>query len=176
MKEDNKSKENTSEKFFWIIGIGIIVFLILLLGSLIGLKITRDKISGISGFQFASNKSNYDVLEDGTMKNVNDELLRAEIDIDNIRFSNFAITQRNEDIGESGEFYDTDINFNIENMNKEVVESAVFIVTLYGSDDTKLIDFSIQLDNLPAREPIMYRQNVNQSCVDAAHVDIEKLR
>ena len=175
MKEEKKSEENTSEKFFWIIGIAVIVFLILLLGSLIGLKMTRDKINSISGLKL-NNNGNYEVLEGGTMRNTNDELLRAEIDVDNIRFSNFAITQRNELTDEDEEYYDADISFNIENMNEEVVESAMFIVTLYDSSNTKLIDFSIQLDNLPARKPIPYRQNLNKSCVDAAHVEVEKIR
>lgn len=174
MKDEKKSGENTGEKFFWIVGIAVIIFMILLLGSLIGLKITRDKIGGISGFQWSGN-SNYEILDNGTMRNTNNEILRTEIDVDNVRFSHFAITQRNGESGED-EVYDTDISFDIENMNEEVLESALYIVALYDSSNTKLIDFSIQLDNLPAREPVMFRQNLSKSCVDAAHIEVEKVR
>lgn len=175
MKEEKNLRENTHEKFFWIIGIAVIIFMILLLGSLIGLKITRDSVGNISEIQFGNNR-NYEVLEDGTMKNTNKDVLRKEIDVDNIRFSHFTISQRNEQNEEGEETYDTDVAFDIENMNEEVLESALFIVTLYDSNNNKLIDFSIQLDDMPAREPIVFRQNLTKSCVDTANIDVKRVK
>lgn len=175
MKEEKNSEENTHEKFFWIIGIAVIIFMILLFGSLIGLKITRDKIGNLSGLQLGNN-GNYEVLEDGTMRNTNKDILRKEIDVDNVRFSHFTISQRNEKNGEDEEMYDTDISFEIENMNEEIIESALYIVSLTDSSDNELINFSIQLDNLPAREPIVFRQNLTKSCVDTANIDIKRVK
>ena len=50
MEEKNNKETPTSgteKKAFWIIGIALIIFLVILFGSLIGLKITRDGLNNV---------------------------------------------------------------------------------------------------------------------------------
>jgi len=170
--KEKGTKEKLDEKPFLAIGIALIIFLILVLGSIIGLKIVRDKINGTGGTTGRTNMntSNYEVLENGVKSNTSTGVTNAEIDIDNIRFNHFGIVERGE-----ADFLDTDITFDVENMDEEERGPLSFLIRFFDSKEQLITDFTIRIESLPARESIPFRQNLNFSCVDAAKVVVQKI-
>ena len=78
MEEKNNKETPTSgteKKAFWIIGIALIIFLIILFGSLIGLKITRDGLNNViknhgkNSGEINNLVQNYEELENGVKIN-----------------------------------------------------------------------------------------------------------
>ena len=177
-EKGTENNNNTHEKAFWVIGIALIVFLVLVLVSVLLLKSTREKANNLNGslnlFGNQTENVNYETATDGVKRNNNEAVTRAEIDIDNIRFSHFGIVENNRGSEEAG-IIDTDITFDIENMDTEEKGKTSFLVTLYDEKDTILTDFTIQIEKLPARKAVPFRQNLNISCVNAARVTVDKV-
>ncbi|MBQ9314748.1 MAG: hypothetical protein IJ220_07155 [Clostridia bacterium] len=175
MKE-KKTEGNSNEKLFWMIGISLIVFLVLVLVSVIILKNVRNKIYNMpSGQNVGGNtvSTNYEVLDNGVKRNNSESLARTEIDVGNVRFSHFSIMERDDELDENN--IDTDITFDVENMEENPAGQGSYIITLYDSADTVLTSFTVRLESLPAREPVLFRQNLAISCVDTARVEVEKI-
>lgn len=169
-----KEKTDSNEKLYWIIGCSLIVFLVLVLISVILLRNTRDKIEGLGENEKTnvSQTGNF-VIENGVKRSINPDITRAEIDVDNVRFSNFTITEKEE----KSTLVDadiSDISFTIENMDETPTESESYIVTVYGEGDEVIVEFTVRLENIPAREPTLFKQRLVTSCVDAVRIDVRK--
>ena len=98
MKETNG--ENNIQKPIWIIGISLIIFLLLLAGSLVILKISRDGLNKvaekgdiITGTN-TSKSDNYIVLADGTKVIKNEEVLNAVEEIEGMVVKKFEIEEK----------------------------------------------------------------------------------
>lgn len=174
--KEKKIEDNTHQKAYWIVGISLIIFLILLFGSLIGFNIIRNRIQDFSLGNGRRGGTNYEVSDDGLMKNISKGLAETEINVENIVFSGFTITERNTDSGETETIIDSDIRFTIENKSEEDIKDAgSYSVALYDSSNSKLTQFTIKLDTLPSKKEVMFRQNLNMSCVNADRVEISKI-
>ena len=98
MKETNG--ENNIQKPIWIIGISLIIFLLLLAGSLVILKISRDGLNKVAEkgdiiTETNTRKSdNYIVLADGTKLIKNEEVLNAVEEIEGMVVKNFEIEEK----------------------------------------------------------------------------------
>ena len=109
----------TEKKAFWIIGFALIIFLIILFGSLIGLKITRDRVNNViknqgkNSGELGEVVQNYEELENGVKINTSDEVREAEFVKDGIRLSHF-------NIDEIDGFSTVSASF--ENMTQEVIK------------------------------------------------------
>ena len=185
--KDKMTEEETHERAFWIVGIGIIVFLILLLGSIIGLKYTREnaekvgEIAGNTPTQTVINNEpeskNYTVWEDGTKENVTDGIKKAQIDVDKVRFSSFSIIERKvEDLYEGEDVsISSTLSSAVENMNENVLQEGSYVISLFGENNNLLTKFSFSAKELPAREIQTFMHEENVSCVDAVKVEVEKV-
>lgn len=170
-------KENTNEKIFWVIGIALIIFLILVLGSIIGLKMVRKGIHNVvdgNGQTTYSDNNIYEVDEDGVKRNVYEGITDAEVDVDLVRFSQFTIMERVLEMGEDNNEIECDLGLDIENMTEEPMENAAYTIRFYNIKGEELANFNVLL-NLPSREPIhITLSKSNVSFIEATHVEIER--
>lgn len=132
MEEKKKEDEKTLEKAFWIIGIALIVFLIILGGVLIGLKITRDGANRISGSLDGKNGGageNYVVQDDGSRVVTNKDVTNYSAVVAGRKFSNFVIEEKD---GFSS------LAATIANVAGEKLESKQYMITLYDEEDNEI--------------------------------------
>lgn len=164
-----KENSNTNQKAFWIVGIAIIVFLVLVLGSVIGLKITRDGINSILGNNNIGNNSGsganpgYVVLEDGTMQNTNANIRDTEIVVDGRKFSNFSIEEKE---GTST------IKVDIENTTDEDLGVATFEIKLYDSEDNLITEYSMLTTEQEAKAKTTALTSLVKSCINTARIEV----
>ncbi len=140
-KNNNKETptNETEKKAFWIVGIALIVFLIILFGSLIGLKITRDGINKIANTDLGNGTvtqnavQNYEELENGVRYNTSEDVVNAEIVKNGIRLAHFNIDEID---GIST------VSASIENVTQEIIKDITINVRIYDSNDVLLAEFA----------------------------------
>lgn len=169
-KNEKETPTNgTEKKAFWIVGIALIVFLIILFGSLIGLKITRDGLNNIIKNQgkISGEKSavqNYEELDNGVKINTSDEVRDAEITKNGIRLSHFNIDEID---GLST------VSAAIENVTQEVINDITITVKMYDSNDELLAEFSVVTTSLEPERMDTLASQIMKSCVNAARVEAD---
>lgn len=175
MKENKKETESnlenkTTQKAFWMVGMALIIFLILLLGSIIGLKYTRDGINGVldkfNGIDNDSSKLNYVVLEDGTKENTNEDIKNAEFTIEGIRINNFAI----KDIDGL-----STVEVVVENITENIIPEATFKIEIYGSNNELIEEYPIELSKIAPMMPTMIIRNIMNDCSNASKIEVEMI-
>lgn len=170
MGEKNKKETPTNEtakKVYWIIGIAVIVFLVMLLGSLIGLKITRDGLNSVIknyGKNSGEIQSSYEVLADGTKVNISDAVKNAEFTKDGIRVTNFSIMEAD---GIST------VSYTIENISQETVKDISVRIALYDSNDVRLADFSPYTSSLEAGRINNMSTQSTENLVEATRIETD---
>lgn len=175
MKENKevKQNDNTHQKVYWIIGIAVVVFLILLFGSLIGLKITKDgsnnilnKFDNISNIDNGQGKQNYEVLEDGTKSNNSVGIANAEFTFnEGIRVSHCSILERENGFSE--------ISLDIENITEEKLNGLSLLVKLYDSEDKLITEFPMITSDIEPKAPTVVRVLQTVPCVHAEKLMVE---
>ena len=166
-------KENeTHQKAYWIVGIALIVFLILLFGSIIGLKITRDglnnvtdKVGDLDTPGGVAEVPNYEVWDDGTKENISEGVIDAEFNFDGLRISHCSIIERDENFSE--------ISLDVENMTEEKIGKKTLLVKLYDAEDKLMTEFTVEANELEPQAPTHVRAIKMESCVDAKRVAVE---
>ena len=174
---DSVKKENDmQEKAYWIIGFALVIFLILLAGSLIGLKITRDKVnqivekSGLIQNTKIEGNLNYTVWEDGTRENISQNVVGAEIEVEGTKFSSFSILDREEtDSGDS--IISGTIRFAVENTTSGEMPEKTYLMTLLDDKDEIITEFSLQTKELAAKE----RKEISHLLYNIACAETEKI-
>lgn len=173
MGEKNNKETPTSgteKKAFWIIGFALIIFLIILFGSLIGLKITRDGINNIIKNQGKTSGElgeviqNYEELENGVKINTSDEVKEAEFIKDGIRLSHFNIDEI--------DGFST-VSASIENMTQEVIKEITIVIRLYDSNDTLLAEFSAVTSSIEPGNMDIVNTQIMKSCANTARVEAD---
>lgn len=168
MKENKEG--NSNQKALWIIGISVIIFLVLLLGSIIGLKITQNGVNkvldGAENLQFNDDGEPmyYEVWEDGTMENISEQIASAEFILNGVRYSNFTIREVNEM---------TEISADIENVTDEKIAEQNIIIKLYDANEEVIAVPAVQVTDLEARSIVPLRHVIYDSCVNAAKLELE---
>lgn len=173
MEEKNNKETPTSgteKKAFWIIGFALIIFLIILFGSLIGLKITRDRVNdvikgqGKNSGELSNIVQNYEELENGLKVNTSEEVERAEFIKDGIRLSHFNIDEID---GLST------VSASIENMTQEVIKDITITVKMYDSNNTLLGEFSAVTSSIEPENMDMINSQIMKSCVNTARIEAD---
>lgn len=170
MGEKNKKETPTNEtekKAYWIIGIAVIIFLVMLLGSLIGLKITRDGLDSVIknyGKNSGEIQSSYEVLADGTKVNISDAVKNAEFIKDGIKVSNFSIIEAD---GIST------VSYTIENISQETVKDITVKINPYDSNDVRLADFSSYTSSLEAGRVNNMSSQITVSLAEATRIETD---
>ena len=173
MGEKNKKETPTGEtekKAFWIIGIALIIFLIILFGSLIGLKITRDRVNdviknqGKNSGEIDNVVQNYEELQSGAKVNTSEEVRDAEFIKDGIKLSHFDISEI--------EGFST-VSASIENMTQEVIKDITIVVKMYDSNNTLLAEFSAVTSSIEPEKMEMINSQIMKSCVNTARVEAD---
>ena len=161
-----KGKEtiDSSEKMFWIMGSAWIIFLVLVLVSVLILHQVREK--SVNFEEKMLEQTTYETLEDGTKKNVSNRLGTAQIKINQLEFSHFAIQQKG---------INSDITFEVINHDKAMDERKSFNINLYDVEDKELTKFTLNLEKLPVGESILFRQNLEVPCVTADRVEVQQV-
>ena len=159
MEEKNNKKTptiGTEKKAFWIIGIALIIFLIILFGSLIGLKITRDRVNdliknqGKNSGELNNVVQNYEELENGVKVNTSDDVREAEFTKDGIRLS----------------------HFNIDEIDGFSTVSAS-IEKMYDSNNTLLAEFSALTSSIEPGNMEMINSQIMKGCANAAKIEAD---
>lgn len=159
-------------KSFWIIGIALIIFLILLLGSIIGLYLVRRGIddalvnSGILSGDMSDEVLNYQELEDGTKENISEAIRDAEFDVDGIKLSHFTIQTATDGI--------CTITAHIENLTEENIENKSFFMVLKDSNDEVITKISFDVEDLVAQTPVITVKSIDVDCANAATIEMEE--
>ena len=84
--------DSKDKKALYILLIAIVIFIILLVGSIIGLKITRNGIDKfLSKNNLQTGNLNYIIYEDGKKENTSNDVVNAEFEFDGLKFSHFVI-------------------------------------------------------------------------------------
>lgn len=180
MKE-KKTENDSNEKLFWMIGIALIVFLVLVLISVLILKSTREKANSLTdGFHLFGNQTNnvnYEISESGEKRNTSSAIASAQFDFGDIRFSKFSIVEVDKEDDISGEEAGVvnDIYFQIENLAQEEKGNESYFVTLFDEKGETIKSFTIRLEKIPAGGIIQFRQNSDTPCVNAAKIDVQRI-
>ena len=173
MEEKNNKETPTSgteKKAFWIIGIALIIFLIILFGSLIGLKITRDGLNNViknhgkNSGEINNLVQNYEELENGVKINTSEEVRNAEFVKDGIRLSHFNIDEI--------DGFST-VSASIENMTQEVIKDITIVVKMYDSNNTVLAEFSAVTSSIEPENMEMINSQIMKSCANTAKVEAD---
>lgn len=160
------------KKAFWIIGIALIIFLILLLGSIIGLYLVRQGIDDAlvnNGYLSGDVQEiilNYTELEDGTKENISRDIRDAEFDIDGIKLSHFSIQTSPEGI--------CTITADIENHTDEVVENKAFLIVLKDANEDVIAEFTMDIEDLMAQTPLITVKSLVIDCSNAATIEVQE--
>ena len=174
MKKDKEKEEvtldaeNTTEKSFWIVGFGWIIFLILLIGSIVGLAMTRGGINNILGkvddIDGNGNKENFIILEDGSKENVNEDITTAEFTIDGRKFHSFKIVEK-EGI--------SSVEAKIENVTENILPEASFKIRIYGENDELIKEYMIITTEIKPKASTLTATNIIEECANAVKVEVE---
>ena len=173
MKETNG--ENNIQKPIWIIGISLIIFLLLLAGSLVILKISRDGLNKVAEkgdiiTETNTRKSdNYIVLADGTKLIKNEEVLNAVEEIEGMVVKNFEIEEKDgvsyikaEIINNSGEsIVDSRISLKIFDANGNQIEDGTSNIPELKPNQSTIITITSYKDNLFLLEGITNYQDIS---------------
>ena len=157
------------KKAFWVVGIALIIFLVLLFGSIFGLKLVRDKANEIQndpaliGGQGNDNVLNYRELEDGTKENISDSIREAEFEIEGVKLSGFSIKSKD---GSST------ITANIENTTEEVIAGKTFMIELIDANGENVTEFTMDIAELAAKVPTITIRTLNTDCANAETIDV----
>ena len=160
----------TEKKAFWIIGFALIIFLIILFGSLIGLKITRDRVNNViknqgkNSGELGEVVQSYEELENGVKINTSDEVREAEFVKDGIRLSHFNIDEI--------DGFST-VSASIENMTQEVIKEITIVIRLYDSNDTLLAEFSAVTSSIEPENMAVVNTQIMKSCANTARVEAD---
>lgn len=160
----------TERNAFLIVGIALIIFLVILLGSLIGLKITRDRLNNVIKNQGKNSGEqgeviqNYEELENGVKINTSDDVREAEFTKDGIRLSHFNIDEI--------DGFST-VSASIENMTQEVIKDITIVIRLYDSNDTLLAEFSAVTSSIEPENMDIVNTQIMKSCANTARVEAD---
>ena len=160
----------TERNAFLIVGIALIIFLVILLGSLIGLKITRDGLNNViknhgkNSGEINNLVQNYEELENGVKINTSEEVRNAEFVKDGIRLSHFNIDEI--------DGFST-VSASIENMTQEVIKDITIVVKMYDSNNTLLAEFSAVTSSIEPENMEMINSQIMKSCANTAKVEAD---
>lgn len=160
----------TERNAFLIVGIALIIFLVILLGSLIGLKITRDGLNNViknhgkNSGEINNVIQNYEELENGAKVNTSEEVRNAEFIKDGIRLSHFNIDEI--------DGFST-VSASIENMTQEVIKDITIVVKMYDSNNTLLAEFSAVTSSIEPENMEMINSQIMKSCANAAKIEAD---
>ena len=160
----------TERNAFLIVGIALIIFLVILLGSLIGLKITRDGLNNViknhgkNSGEINNLVQNYEELENGVKINTSEEVRNAEFVKDGIRLSHFNIDEI--------DGFST-VSASIENMTQEVIKDITIVVKMYDSNNTLLAEFSAVTSSIEPENMDIINSQIMKSCANTAKVEAD---
>ncbi len=175
MSENKKEKvkfEENEKRAFWIIGFAVILFLVLVFGGIILLKITRNTLddvnNALSGDILNNNQSNvnYVTAEDGEKENVSEDVIGAEFTIDGRRFSHFSIRE-----------YEgvTTIDFAIENETDKEVPTENFLVILKDDNGDSLETLSVTIRKIDPHGMEMYYTTLEGDLANAKSIEVRAI-
>lgn len=162
----NLSEEQTHERAFWIIGIAIIIFLILLGGSLIGMKIIRDKanhVGDVVGEVDGLTNNNYVVLENGNKKLTKPSITDFEVEVEGRKFDNFSI-----EILDEG----TDITANVTNVTEETLPQGSYTLELFDGKGNSIVSYLIDIIGAEPGKTTSFLSSVAADCSDVEKIEI----
>lgn len=167
------SEKNNNQKPIWIIGIALIIFLILLAGSLIGLKISRDGLNKVAekGEFILGNKTNtsdnYITLKDGTKVLKNEDILNAREETDGLVVTNFEIEEK------KGTTY---IKATVTNSTSgETVEDERISIKVFDEDGNQIEEGISTLPKLKATQSTVITIASYKDCINAKGIKVERL-
>lgn len=170
MKETNG--ENNIQKPIWIIGISLIIFLLLLAGSLVILKISRDGLNKvaekgdiITGTN-TSKSDNYIVLADGTKIIKNEEILNAVEEIEGMVVKNFEIEEKD------GVSY---IKAEIINNSGESIGDSRISLKIFDANGNQIEDGTSNIPELKPNQSTIITITSYKDCINVTKVKVEKL-
>ena len=170
MKETNG--ENNIQKPIWIIGISLIIFLLLLAGSLVILKISRDGLNKvaekgdiITGTN-TSKSDNYIVLADGTKVIKNEEVLNAVEEIEGMGVKNIEIEEKD------GVSY---IKAEIINNSGESIGDSRISLKIFDENGKQIEDGTSNIPELKPNQSTIITITSYKDCINATKVKVEKL-
>ena len=172
--KENKNglEEQTHERAFWIIGIAIIIFLILLGGSLIGLKMVRDKanhVGDVAGdvVDGTMNNDEYAVLENGKKQVTNPAVTEFEVEVEGRRFHNFSI-----EVSDEG----TDISADVTNVTEEKLPQGKYAFELLDGQGNSLASYSIDIIPIEPGATTGILSSVLIDCLDVEKIEVSFIK
>lgn len=157
-KLDTNNEVEVHEKSFWAIGIALIIFMILLLGSLIGLYIVRNRIGDIA------DKVDIAILEDGSKQSATEAIKNAEIVVDGRKFYDFTIKEK--------EGLST-VEAKVENITEGALEGATFKVSLMDINGELIESYTVLTTELQPGVPTLTVTSIMKDCTGAADIEVE---
>lgn len=174
MSEDKKEKvkfEEHEKRAFWIIGFAVILFLVLVLGGIILLKVTRnvlDDVNELDGNLVIGGEEikNYTTDEDGERRNVSEGVVDAEFEVAGRRFSHFNIREY---AGLST------IDAAVENLTEETLPESDFVLTFYDDNGDALDEIVVSIREIEPRNMEMLIATVEEDIVNAKSIDVKEV-
>lgn len=174
MSEDKKEKvkfEEHEKRAFWIIGFAVILFLVLVFGGIILLKVTRnvlDDVNDLDGNLVIGGEEikNYTTDEDGERRNVSEGVVDAEFEVAGRRFSHFNIREY---AGLST------IDATVENLTEETLPESDFVLTFYDDNGDALDEIVVSIREIEPRNMEMLIATVEEDIVNAKSIDVKEV-
>ncbi len=174
MSEDKKEKvkfEEHEKRAFWIIGFALILFLVLVFGGIILLKVTRNVLDDVNDLDGnltigGDEIKNYTTDEDGERRNVSEGVVDAEFEVAGRRFSHFNIREY---AGMST------IDATVENLTEETLPEADFVLILYDNNGDSLEEVVVRIAEIKAQRMEMLITTLEEDLANAKSIDVKEV-
>lgn len=174
MSENKNEKvkfEAHEKRAFWLIGLAVILFLVLVLGGIILLRIARNALndaSNLSGdiLNLSNANQNYTTDEDGERKNVSEGVVDAEFEIGSRRFSHFNIREY------AGR---TTVDASVENLTEETLPESNFLITFLDESGEALEKIVVRVGAIEPNGMEMLFTTLEEDLVNAESIDVQEI-
>ncbi len=177
MSEDKKEKkevkfEEHEKRAFWLVGFALILFLVLVFGGIILLKVTRNALNDVDGGLSGEAQNNtqlnvnYTTDEYGEKENVSEEVTEAEFIVGNRRFAHFNIRSF-EGI--------TRIDASVENLTDKDLPEADFLLIIKDNAGDSLDEITVRVTEIEANRMEMLVLSIEKDLVNAKSIEIREI-
>lgn len=170
-KKEGVKFEEHEKRAFWMVGIALILFLILVLGGIVLLRITHNALDDANELNGnltvdSGEVKNYTTDEDGERRNVSEGVVNAEFVVADRRFSHFNVR------GYEGM---TNVNATVENLTEETLPESDFILVFYDDNGDSLDEVVVSIREIEPHDMEMLIVTLEEDLTNASRIELKEI-
>lgn len=174
MSKEKKEKvefEEHEKRAFWLVGLAIILFLVLVFGGIILLRVARnvlDDANDLNGGLVSGSEQNknYTTDEDGERRNISEGVVDAEFNVSGRSFFDFNI---NEYAGIST------VRATVRNLTDETLPESNFNLTFYDDNGDELENVVVKVREIEPQAMEMMITTLEEDLVNSKSIEVKEV-